>query len=108
MKNLKALIPYPTKVEVTSDKYFNFSVSTCTLDADTSYADLFRSELRKYSYSVDESKDCQVTIQKTSRLATEAYHLIIDNAQIRLEIASETGLFYALQTLKQLLYLNKG
>lgn len=120
MKNLKTLIPYPNKVEVTSEQYFNLSLQECSFTGKDNYVELFNRELRKSPQSKQIAKACQVSIIETPELASEdslwtvgilpaeAYHLIITDAKIEIKVSSERGLFYALQTLKQLLYFNKG
>lgn len=108
MKNLKTVIPYPNKVEITSDNYFNFSVQNCSLDAEETYSELFQQELRKSPEPTQESKECQVAIVTNPKLSAEEYHLLIFEGKIEIKISTEAGLFYALQTLKQLLFFNKG
>lgn len=62
MKNLKTLIPYPNKVEITAPDYFNFSLQNCSVAAEGSYSELFFHELKKSPEPTHKSKECQVTI----------------------------------------------
>ncbi len=108
MNNIKTLIPYPAKVQVSSEDSFNFSLAKACFDAEAQFIALFRKELSKAPQVQQDSKECQVTILLNSEDSLESYKLVIENYRISLEVASETGLFYALQTLKQLLYFNQG
>ncbi len=108
MKKLKSLIPYPAIVQVISDDYFNFSLSKCSFEAQASFIALFRQELTKVPQVRQDSKEWQVAILPSSGASLESYKLVIEDSRIRLEVASETGLFYGLQTLKQLLYFHQG
>lgn len=108
MKNLKTLIPYPNKVQVTSEQYFNFSLQNCSFVATANHIEMFNNELRKSPQPAQMADVCQVTIINTPELALEAYHLSISDAKIEVKVSSDAGFYYALQTLKQLLYFNQG
>lgn len=109
MKNLKTLIPYPNKIELTSNNYFNFSLQNCFLNSDNDdYVELFLQELRKSPEPIQESEQCQVAIVTNLKLSAEEYHFFITENKIEIKISTKAGLFYALQTLKQLLFFNKG
>ena len=111
-QNQPSIIPYPQKIEVKDGARLALNQLTYMAYLDETskrYADDFTQQLLATSgislQVVAAGADGQhgIDVTKVDTLGSEAYNMLIDDAGIHLYCSTDTGYFYALQTLKQLL-----
>ncbi len=103
------LIPSPKEMK-TEKGYFIIDnlnqIKSKTKEAER-ISELFK-KLLKDKYSVKEDgkvgKEISFEIEKNGKILPEGYTLLINKENIEVKASTEAGLFYAFQTLKQLLY----
>ena len=107
-----SLVPQPSSVQ-SGDGEFIFGkklgVSVPTYEGDSLEAviDRFSKGFEQSTgIKLKKGKKAQMNIVLNSKLPTEGYELEIDKKEINIEVAAPAGLFYALQTLKQLMPRN--
>ena len=107
-----SLVPQPSSVQ-SGDGEFIFGkklgVSVPTYEGDSLEAviDRFSKGFEQSTgIKLKKGKKAQMNIVLNSKLPTEGYKLEIDKKEINIEVAAPAGLFYALQTLKQLMPRN--
>lgn len=105
------LIPYPQKIEI-ADTHFAFGKKIQLVNENI---ELFKSEASYLKEVLNES-NIEVTTKKAkqkinlvqnSNLATEGYSLQIIPDAITIEASTSAGMFYGIETLNQLIQLNK-
>lgn len=112
-ENKYPIIPYPTSLEP-AEGFFRFNKDTRIYfekDLSNDYRDSFRLLTHLLGQSgnlflTETNLDRQQNIVRCKRnisLGAEEYYLNIDKNQIEIEFSTPTGLFYALQTIRQLL-----
>lgn len=110
-ENPLPLIPLPSKVAKRAGEFMlrdNTLIlfSNDSLLSDVSWfaqyvRDFYRTELKPLNSKVKKMQ-C-IHVSRNSSLAPDAYQLTVDSAQIEIEGGSGAGVFYAFQTLRQLL-----
>lgn len=106
MKHYRSLIPYPQKLQAKGENFFYFSKTAI----DVKNSELKELIEKEVSQTPLANLQAQVTsidlVNDNSLVSDEAYILKITQNQIIFHIKSEKGLFYGLQTLKQLIRFN--
>lgn len=107
------IIPEPEVIDNTqSSKIFTFNENVTYFCPDTTWnyiMDDFSNILKRASgiaikKAGDKEKNkSSITISKNAELENEAYNLSVSESQISIEASTEKGLFYAIQTIRQLL-----
>ena len=107
------IIPEPENINSTqSNKVFTFNENVTYFCPDTTWnyiMDDFSNILKRASgiaikKAGDKEKNkSSITISKNAELENEAYNLSVSESQISIEASTEKGLFYAIQTIRQLL-----
>ncbi len=106
MKQIRSLIPYPQDIKVYSDSYLYFSKNNILI-ANEKYQAMIESELKTCPESKKETSTFNISIvEDSSVINPEGYVLEIQGMQISFRINSLNGLFYGLQTLKQIVRFN--
>ncbi|GJM34112.1 MAG: beta-N-acetylhexosaminidase [Saprospiraceae bacterium] len=110
------LIPKPNTVEIGSG-YFALpseaQISSGELGEDWQstlqfWADVF-SEESKSTWKVGGQDNAAIVVEKSTALSSpEAYFLEINPQQIRIQASEAAGVYYAFQTLRQLIWANEG
>lgn len=109
---LPRLIPYPKSVQLTDGKTIDFSKFTAFIygtDSIKSFVEEFADKLSKCGgpkLSLSENGSASsgtICFMLTDTLQSEAYHLEIGDNGISVSAGGRAGLFYALQTIKQLM-----
>ena len=110
--NIPRLIPYPKRVQLTDGKTFDVSKLTAFVyssDSLEQFAEEFADKLSKCGgpkLTVSQTGSAgagTIFFSLTDTLSAEAYHLEIGDNDITAVAGGRAGLFYALQTIKQLL-----
>lgn len=94
------IIPQPKKI-IKSEGYFNFTLQTSVLCEFSNIIENFNQFLSStFGYALKKGNDIKFMIDKNLSLNAEGYILKIDN-NIEIKAKTENGLFYGMQTLKQ-------
>ncbi|MFY9153931.1 MAG: beta-N-acetylhexosaminidase [Prolixibacteraceae bacterium] len=104
------VIPYPNKL-VKADGLFEFkSELTITLpDALMSELEIIKSIFAdEYSIKVLPDSKGRLSITQNNELGAEAYKLAVSNDKIEVEASTTTGVFWAVQTIRQLMKHTDG
>lgn len=105
-----ALIPQPKEIKVESGELLLPSEIIIAHTGELRrWALLLEDYLRPYSQStkIKKGKKGAIFLQKNTTLTAEAYRIHINAKQVRIEAADNRGFFYALQSFRQLLWLNE-
>lgn len=106
MSNIPCLIPYPHYLSQRGDNFFYFSKRNIEIDY-PQYSEFIQMELIRLPEPDKTSSLCKIQVTFDDTLVSdEAYKLIITANNIKFVIKEKPGLFYALQTLKQLIRFN--
>ncbi len=106
MKQYRALIPFPQKLQVKGDNYFYFCKSALAIKSDK-YKELIEDELVQSPIAKTQATVTNLeVIYDDSLSGVESYRLKIRQNNITYFIKSEQGLYYGLQTIKQLIRFN--
>ena len=108
--SLPALLPYPQKIE-----WLRQQTSIAKVMVENSTNTTFVEELlRKTGCNIAPSAPVKITISLKDSIAgvsvnqQEAYKLTVGKSIITIEACTETGIYYALQTMRQLTTRKKG
>lgn len=108
MKQYRALIPFPQKLQVKGDNYFYFCKSALAIKSDK-YKELIEDELVQSPIAKTQATVTNLEVFYDDSLSgVEAYRLKIRQNNITYFIKSEQGLYYGLQTIKQLIRFNQN
>lgn len=109
MTDFLSIVPQPQSMQVGTG-YFNLTTSTAiytTVNAQSSaelLADLLRS-ITGFDLPIVSDAQAAIRVQLQDGMESEAYQLLVTESHISLLASSAVGLFYAIQTLRQLLPL---
>lgn len=108
MKNIRCLIPYPQKIEITGNEPFIFSKFSLDIKNEE-YREMIEKEIVKTPKAAKKTSDTEIFVYEDDSLCSgEAYKIKIESHRIDFTIRSKKGLFYALQTLLQLVNFNQN
>lgn len=109
MSKLKCLIPYPKSIEITSNDSFMFDSRKVNLTGNKEFCIIAQNFFEENL--IDREQYAEITninlILGNEINSPEAYILEIQKNSISISFINKKGLFYALQTLKQLLIVYK-
>ena len=106
---MKTVIPYPVEFKLISKKYFDFSANNIQIIAEENQKSLIHYILNTIDIKSYRAKKTIIRVNEVQDLTSdEAYKLEISENLIKIYIRNQKGLFYALQTLKQLLLIHKN
>lgn len=102
------IIPQPNKIQIENGSYKLQKKATIGFNKQTleSTALLFNSELKgRVLFEISDYENADIKLNLSdSEMEKEAYSLTISNKGIHINASSETGIYYGLQSVKQLLF----
>ncbi len=102
------LIPFPQEVKWSKKKLIINSIEISDTELlDKNILQLLKTITKEFNISINTKGDFQVRFFNNPDLSNEAYHLEIENHEIQITSSSNAGAFYAVQTLRQLLNIDK-
>lgn len=103
------IIPQPVEIKVINNKT-NFELSDKTNISDFSFSDdLIKFIEKVFNINISKSENADIILKLDNEFQNdEGYFLKCENSVITITAKTENGLFYGIQTLKQLLFQGNG
>ena len=101
------VFPTPFKIEENRKKNYNFSTINYYCDAEFINCDIYLKQLsgkKTIESHSNVNKSTNFVVKYNPKLNNEAYNLTINQHGIRIEASSNQGVFYAIQSLRSMLY----